>query len=137
MWFSPKHETVIETTTSMRVEDVRADVPAFKRLYKGQLDARCSITVTARTGYGGTRYKSGELTQPNGKWVLFDPDAVADKILDPALVPLVQAFCDEAAAQDVAFIRNDPSQFIDERGVRWVRTQTDVPVASPNTVMEN
>jgi hypothetical protein len=120
MWFSPKHEVVVVTDESMRIENVREDAPAFKRIYKGHLDARCSITVTMKTSYG-SRYKSGELTQPNGRWVLFDPDEVADKILDPVLVPLVQSFCDAAEVQDKAFIQSDPREFSDEHGARWVR----------------
>ena len=79
------------------------------------------ITVTCRTFISRSRNRSGELTQPNGKWVLFDPDAVAEKILDPMLVPIIKEACAAIRKIDDDFIASRPGEFIDEDGCRWRR----------------
>jgi hypothetical protein len=69
----------------------------------------------------GHRFTSGELTQSNGRWVLFEPERPADKILDREILPIVQRFCDEILALDAAYVKSDPGEFVDVRGVRWRR----------------
>lgn len=101
------------------IELRREDAPAFRRTYTKRLDSRAVIEVEYRTGYGRRSY--GELTQPGGAHIYFDPDNVADKIIDPTLVPLVEATCEDIAKLDAAFIDSKPSQFTDENGTIWKR----------------
>ncbi len=123
MW--PFNSSVVtETSTGLRIEDKPGDRPKFERVYSAGLTNGRSIIVKCHTSYGGDRYKSGEMDQPGGRWILFDPDAVADKIIDPGLVSLVQSRCDEIAKIDKAYIASAPSEFIDEGGVRWRRVTT-------------
>lgn len=109
------------TMDGISIKEIPSDIPAFKREYTAKIDARCSIKISLRSWWHGDRMKSGELNQPDGKWLLFDPDAVADKIIDPILVPLVQAKVDAILAMDKAYMDSEPSEFTDETGVRWQR----------------
>ncbi len=119
MSFWRKSTDVQELPNGITVSNEPEDVPEFKRVYSKQLDARAKVTVTAKSFMG--RMMSGELTQPNGRWVLFEPRAVADKILDPALVPLIEAFVSEVERLDHAYMANDPGEFVDEKGTKWQR----------------
>lgn len=105
---------------SMSVTDVPAEVPAFRRIYVKKLDNRATMTLTAKSSNYLGRWYRGELTQPNGAWVMFDPEKVAERILDPTLVPLVQKAVDEALTLDKAFISSKPRSFKDEKGNTWV-----------------
>jgi hypothetical protein len=118
------HRDQVEKTTSgISIEDVRNDMPEFCRVYTAELvgaDRRCTIRIEMKTWSLGLN-KSGELTQHDGRWVTFDPDKIADKILDRALVPLISKYVDEIYGIDKAFRKSNPAQFIDERGVTWRR----------------
>lgn len=84
------------------------------------------IVETTQTRYmylyestGGVEF-SDELKQPDGKLVLFDCDAVTDKILDRDLVPEVEKDCAIVHAQALKFWKETPpNQFTDRRGVTW------------------
>ncbi len=121
-YWRPKNKQAFTTTPELvdiAVHDVRADVPQFKRVYSAKLDNRASIKIIAKTFLG--RSLSGELDQPDGRWVLFDPDAIAEKILDPLLVPVVQRYVNEIKRLDKAFMESKPSAFTDESGTVWRR----------------
>ncbi len=118
---NPKPASEVVTTGTITVRTVPNEIPRFEKVYTSKVDARCSLTTTLYSRWDGGRVKSGELTQPNGRWVWFDPDVVAEKILDPILVPLVQAKVDEIVALDKAYMDSMPSEFTDEAGVRWRR----------------
>jgi hypothetical protein len=109
----------VPNSLGIEVKADREDVPRFKRIYTARLDNRATITIKASSFLG--RNLSGELTQPDGRWILFDPDKVADKILDPLLVPIVEKYCDEIKRLDKEFMRGNPNSFIDEKGNEWVR----------------
>ena len=120
MWpFDSSKRGTTVTPTGLRIRDMPANRPEFERVYSADLGNGKIIEVRYRTYIN--RSNSGELDQPGGRYVLFDPDNVADKILDPALVPLVQARCDEIKQIDAAYIKSKPSEFIDEDGVKWRR----------------
>jgi hypothetical protein len=121
MAFWDKGEKVETTASGITVVNVRNDAPRFKRQYKAKLDNRCVIEVVCDTFLG--RNFRGELTQPNGNHVYFDPKRIADKIIDPLLVPLVERACDEIEALDRAYMKSDPGEFVDERGVKWRRAE--------------
>lgn len=122
MSFFHRHESISATPSGIHIESIKGDRPKFERVYTSRLDDRASVKVSIKFSYSGGLSKSGELTQPNGRWVLFDPDAIADKILDPALVPLVRGFVDEIYAADRAYRNGGLAEFIDEAGVKWRRT---------------
>src|SRR5271154_5352658 len=113
-----KHDRVQETASGINVESIRSEVPEFRRVYNARLDARASVKIEIRTSYGH-RSANGELTQPNGRWILFDPDRIADKILDPTLVPLVERYVAEIIELDRQFVKSDPGEFIDVQGATW------------------
>lgn len=121
MFWSKASPTVEELPSGITVSLAPEERPEFKRVYSKTLTERARVKVEAKTFIGSARFFSGELTQPNGRWVLFDPREIADKILDPALVPLVQAFCTEVARLDKAFMANSPGEFVDEGGSTWRR----------------
>jgi len=95
-------------------------MPQFRRSYEIVLDG--GFTVSVEIGYWSLgRRDSAELRQRNGKWILFDIDAIADKIIDRDLYPLVQVAVNEIMEIDKAFRRSNPNTFTDEQGVVWRR----------------
>ena len=111
----------VETTNiGIHIQETPPDPPAFERIYTASLNDQCSIKIRIHT-FMHDRMKHGELTQKNGRWVLFDPDAVADKILDPVLLPLVEKYCQEISQMDKAYIESNPASFIDDRGQKWIK----------------
>jgi hypothetical protein len=115
-------EVIPPTASGIKIVNIAADVPEFRREYTSQLDARALCTIEAKS-WGSIlgRHISGELKQPNGNRVWFEPDRIADKILDPTLVPLVQKFVDEVLAVDKKYIASNPSEFTDKAGDKWHR----------------
>lgn len=97
------------------------DRPEFERVYTAPVGLRnITIKLTRRTTIFGERtWGTCELTQSNGRWVLFDADSVADKIIEVELVTAVEALCHEARGLDDEFMARRPSSFIDEGGVTW------------------
>lgn len=66
---------------------------------------------------------SDQLNQRDGKWVVFDCDNVAEKIIDRDLVPKVEAACSSVheIAKEYWKKHNDPGEFTDEKGRVWKR----------------
>lgn len=105
----------------IKVKMEREDRPKFRRIYTTNISRGVLVEITWRNGYG-ERYSSGCLTQPGGRWVVFDPTAPADKILDPEILPIVEAVCRAAREMDQNFIAAKPAEYIDEGGVKWFRS---------------
>lgn len=106
----------------IKIKDIPEDRPDFRREYTATIMRGIRVKVTVRNGYGET-YASGELTQPGGKYILFDPDHIADKIIDPVLLPDVGMVVNDMRQIDKAWRRAKPSFFIDEGGTKWIRDQ--------------
>jgi hypothetical protein len=102
------------------IKQAKESRPQFERTYTARLDNRTVIEVRLSTSYG-TRYSYGYLNQPDGKYISFDPEAVAEKIIDPLLVPIVKYFVDGILQMDKEFIQAKPDSFIDESGQTWRR----------------
>jgi hypothetical protein len=126
MWIFSGHDNAGQTESGFHIKKVREAAPQFKRIYTAKLNDRASIKLTVRT-FMNSRMWSGKLTQPNGRWVLFDPKAVADKILDQILLPLVKDRCREAFSLDREFLNSHPREYVDEHGAIWRRC----PLARP------
>jgi hypothetical protein len=105
---------------NVNITPQREDRPEFKRVYQVAVGDGFKVEITMRT-YSFGRCDWSQLTQKNGKWILFDAKAVADKILDRELYPLVQAAVDQILALDRAYIATDPGEFIDDTGATWRR----------------
>lgn len=120
-----RHNPKATGTSGITVESIPADTPKFKRIYTAALQGRekIQIKLTFKTYRYSGRRSDGELTQADNKWVLFDPERVADKILDPLLVPLVQQRCSEILELDAAFLKSKPGEFTDEEGTAWRRVE--------------
>lgn len=119
MSWSQASETMQEG--DVKVENIRARAPEFGRRYVVTLDTRAVMTITAYSYTTEYRSFGGELRQPDGRRIQFDPHAIADKIIDPLLVPLVERAVKSVLALDGTYVNSHPSSFMDEQGVRWVR----------------
>jgi hypothetical protein len=98
------------------------DEPQFRRGYTARIDGGFRVEMELRTS-SGRRYDSSSLYQANGKYILFDANAVADKIIDRDLYPKVQAVVDRILELDADFLASKPTRFTDENGVVWQRVK--------------
>ncbi len=121
MMFGTKHEAPVNTT-GVHVTDVPEDVPQFKRNYVAAVTDDVTITITMKT-YSYGRQSAGELRQSDNKYVWFDPERVADRILDHTLVPLIEDRIKAIFTLDREFIKSNPCQFTDEKGTKWCRCE--------------
>lgn len=112
----------IPVKSNIKVETIRESVPEFKRTYSGVLsnNARIDIGANYCDIYNKRRFGVGTLTQPNGRSIYFFVDDIADKILDPQLVPLVVDFVNVAKAMDSEYDKELKKSFVDKSGKTWV-----------------
>jgi len=116
-----RQESRLVIGSNVHVALEREDRPKFKCVYTASLPRGCKLKVALYTSSYGTRYDSSEITQSNGRWVLFDLKAPADKILDRELLPDIEALCEEIRRLDAAFLRSQPNEFTDNTGATWRR----------------
>lgn len=116
-------------TGPITVKDIRPDVPEFKREYTVILPRDITMKITIRSSYdsysGYSLYTEGELMQPDDRWVLFEPERPADKILDRELLPSIEVYCKEILGQDRQFRHSKPNEFTDESGAIWIRKSVE------------
>src|SRR5882724_7390381 len=94
---------VVQTVNGITVTNGKNAMPEFLRIYKAKLDDRCEIEVEMRSwSIGRTDWST--LTQPNGNHVIFDMNRIAEKIIDPLLVPLVETTCAEIRKLDAEYM---------------------------------
>jgi hypothetical protein len=115
-----KGQTVEVGNLELKVENIQEEKPQWGRRYVIRLDDRATLTITTYD-FLGSRHIDGELRQPNGKYVTFQPKEIADKIIDRTLVPLVERACDEILALDRAYASSNHREFVDVDGTRWER----------------
>ena len=116
---APKPVAVANHTISIKTS--REEKPEFERVYTAQVNSRVSLEVTMKWFIGSRRDASGILNQTGGKWVTFDPENPADRILDRDILPIVRGLCDTIFTLDAAYVKSDPSEFVDKAGNRWKR----------------
>lgn len=115
---SVKHES----DEGVSIRQVPEDRPVFEREYKVAVPRGVTMKINIKT-YGWTTgtYYSGELSQTNGQWVLFDPQNPADKILDREILPIVQQRCQQILSVDAEWRASQPASFTDKFGTTWAR----------------
>lgn len=100
----------------------KSDPPSFERIYTATIARGIHLKVTVKYSYDGiSLYTSGELTQADGKWVFFEPERPADKILDRELLPEINALCRSIMDYDAAWRKSKPAEFTDTLGQTWRR----------------
>lgn len=115
------HEAATITPTGIQIKDLTADLPEFKRRYTAPVNDQVSLKIEIKNGYSGGTYEMSELTQRNGRWVLFEAKSPADKILDREILPTIERLCKEILEIDAAYRRSKPNEFVDASGVKWRR----------------
>lgn len=126
IWFgkdtSPMATTAVTAADSdgISIKPTPGDPPQFERVYKARINADVTMSIRIKTSLGHTM-RFGELDQTGGRWVLFEPERPADKILDRELLPVIQDLCKRIIATDDAFRRAKPGRFTDSHGDVWVR----------------
>jgi hypothetical protein len=113
-------DPVTTTDSGIRVGICREDQPDFRRIYNAIIGNGIHIELEAYS-FLGSRSWRGELRQKDGRCVWFEPQRVADKILDPILVPMIEEVCAEIFDLDKAYIKYKPNSFTDKSGTVWVR----------------
>jgi len=103
---------------SVSVTDERPDAPEFRRTYKARISDAVTMRITIRR-FLGTVMRSGELDQTGGRWVLFEPERPANKILDRELLPAIESLCRQIIDADNAWRSVEPMEFTDKAGTTW------------------
>lgn len=126
----PRAPSSQDEPSDITARDVPPDAPPFGRQYRATVNIPRGpfvIEINMETSkYRGRTDRYSTVTQPNGTWILFNPNAVADKILDRELYPHVQRIADQALAMDAKYVEEQPDTFTDAAGTTW-RRQTTQP----------
>lgn len=93
-------------------------LPEFQRIYSARIMRGIEIKLTIKQFCGGM-LRHGELTQPDGKWLLFEPERIADKIIDPILLPEVTRVVEEMMNADKKWRGSSISEFKNKNGETW------------------
>ncbi len=117
----------------IRAEDQAEDPPEFRRKYVAFLNSKPGITMTIECNNDRIwkeRVCRATLRQPDEKSVSFTVggryaayDSIADKIIDPVIVPEVKRLAAEMHMQDVKYMLLEPSEFKTQDGFRWRKAQ--------------
>jgi hypothetical protein len=113
----------LEPTITMTAD--KADPPELRRKYRATVGDGFVIEVQRESSrFSGRRDRYSTLTQPDRRYVLFDSEKVADKIIDRELYPLVQPVVDRMLELDAAYMASPAAkEFTDTNGVRWRQVQ--------------
>lgn len=105
---------------------VDSNCPEMRRKYKAPLTNGRWIEIEFRSrtwASGIDRDTTAFLYQSRNKWLIFRINAIAENILDPELVPQVEKYVAEMIRLDDAYITSIPKEFVDSKGVKWVREE--------------
>ena len=111
----------VVTESGIRVTTESEYIPTFKRQYSATFRKGFRIEMTMENSMFSGRRDSSFLYQPDRRLMLFEATRIADRIIDPVLLPQVEAIVAEILALDRAFIASQPSEFTDKAGVTWRR----------------
>lgn len=125
----------IPAPPKIKIKDVKEDVPEFKKVYSGVLSNNACIELDVKYCdiYKRRSFGLGTLTQPNGSYVFFDVDRVADKILDPQLVPLINDFIKAVKELDKQYAATAQNSFMDKMGNVWLLEAKPTPKTTTTT----
>jgi hypothetical protein len=124
MWpFSKEKLVDVTNPLGINIENRRDDPPEFPRTYTALATSGVVVIIKSWQSRFDFLYQSGELMQPDGKSVTFTPDKIADEIIDSDLLPSVKEIVKQILKIDAAFRKTKPSEFIDDKGVTWVRKE--------------
>ena len=94
------------------------DTPRITRIYTQKLAEGFKVELTAKNRYfRSQRDYSGILTQLDGSWIFFNPENIAERIINKQLVPQVEDFVAKALVLDRA---DTLTEFMDEQKRIWV-----------------
>lgn len=127
----PVITAVIETPIAIPPTPIQIvateDAPSFKRQYVLMLDGGFKLEITMETsGYSwepkDERRDSSFLYQPDHALILFEARKIADRIIDPVLLPRVQAGVDRILALDATWVKSSKLvEYTDKNGTIWRR----------------
>lgn len=120
-------------TPEIRAEDQAEDPPEFRRKYFTNLTSKPGLSITLECKYDhifDERNCTATIRQPDERAVSFTVggryaayDSIADKIIDPVIVPEVKRLAAEMHLQDVKFMAANPSEFKTKDGNRWSKVR--------------
>lgn len=120
----PINPQTIFTTVTNRNEEV----PKFNRVYKIPLISKPGLTMTVESrylygGYAGDKiyYFITTLSQSDGSSIIFDPEKVADKVIDKTIIPEIIRIFQDIQQIDKEYRASRPPSFVDEEGITWNR----------------
>lgn len=122
MSFWRTYENAQTTASGITIKDVRGDRPAFERRYSAKINDQVSMEIKIKW-FIGNIFTSGELTQRSGRWVIFEPERPADKILDREILPIIERLCAEIIQVDRDWRKSNPNEFVDGSGQKWRRVE--------------
>lgn len=76
--------------------------------------------------YRKVSFTDSMLQKPNGEWIVFDCNRIADRIIDKALVIEITPLCTEGHKLSLDYWKQHnytPDEFTDSQGVKWVRAK--------------
>lgn len=92
---------------------------SLERNYSARLPNGYLVRLSSRRFLGKRSVYYGSMEQPDGRRVSFDPKAVADRVIVPALVPEIEALVRQVQAIDA-----EPTELVDRNGGgRWRRVE--------------
>lgn len=117
----------------IRAENQAEDPPEFRRRYFSNVISKPGITMTldCKTDrIWEDRECTATLRQPDEKSVAFAVggrysayDSIADKIIDPVIVPEVKRLAAEMHLQDAKYMQANPTEFKTKDGNRWAKVR--------------
>lgn len=124
----PVQAPVVLNDTIITEDAPSNEPPEFRRIYTVKIDYETTLRVTIYYRWWLYQHdpdieSNSELSQKDGKWVSFDKDNIADKILRPELVPEIEKYCSQISEMDATYRASDKNEFTDYRGVTWQKVK--------------
>lgn len=124
-----KKKAPVERTLLVQVETIAEHPPVFARRYSAQINDQVSIELTRETYTYSARFGYikrqndllATLKQSDGRTVHFNPDKVAEYILEPSLVKPIELYVQQIYEFDQQFMDSKPDRFVDLDGHEWRR----------------
>ena len=122
---APKEPTVytkVIPIVDIKVIDEREREFRFERTYTLRLTDYATLVMNIDQSICMSYYS--KLIQPDGRYITFDHKSIAEKILDPVLVPLVEIGVARIIAEDRYYRSHKnitQNTLVDSNGNKWVK----------------